>query len=73
MKNLHLLLTPVLLGAMLGVTGCVVALGNSDGKRVSNPTLGQELIDLKAAKDAGAISEADYREQKKRLLENGED
>jgi hypothetical protein len=38
------------------------------GKKVSNsPTLGQELIDLKKAKDEGAVSQQEYEELKKKL------
>ena len=33
------------------------------------PTLGQQLLDLKKAKDAGAINDAEYEAQKTKLLE----
>jgi hypothetical protein len=32
------------------------------------PTRGQELIDLKKARDQGAVTEDEYQAQKKRLL-----
>ena len=42
----------------------------TDGKKVNNnPTLGQELIDLKKAKEEGAISQQEYEELKKKLKE----
>jgi hypothetical protein len=40
----------------------------TDGSEVQNPTLGQQLIDLKKAKDAGAITDAEYEAQKAKLL-----
>ena len=33
------------------------------------PTIGQQLIDLKKARDAGAITEAEYEAQKARILD----
>lgn len=33
-----------------------------------NPTIGQQLIDLKKAKDAGAITDAEYEAEKAKLL-----
>jgi hypothetical protein len=34
------------------------------------PTVGQQLIDLKKAKDTGAISDAEYEAEKAKLLGN---
>ncbi len=34
------------------------------------PTIGQQMLDLKKAKDAGAISDAEYEAQKAKLLGN---
>jgi hypothetical protein len=34
------------------------------------PTIGQQLIDLQKAKDAGAITDAEYQTQKAKLLES---
>lgn len=48
------------------LTGCIAAIGNS-GQR-STATLGQQLIDLQRAKEAGALSEAEYKEQREKLL-----
>jgi hypothetical protein len=36
------------------------------------PTIGQQLVDLKKAKDAGAISDAEYEAEKAKLLGNGD-
>jgi hypothetical protein len=54
------------------LSGCVVALGNRDlGQPASRKaTLGQELTDLKKARDTGAISEDEYQATKKRLLDD---
>ena len=46
--------------------GCGVKLG-SDTQQSVKPTLGQELIELKEAKDSGAISEQEYLELKEKL------
>jgi hypothetical protein len=67
MKKLHIL--PALaLAAILGLSGCVAAIGNRDGKGNSNATLGQQLIDLQKARDANAMTEAEYQTQKAKLL-----
>jgi len=66
----------ILLGTTLALSvtllsGCVIAMGNRDlgqGKPFT-PTLGQELSDLKKARDAGALGEEDYQAQKKRLID----
>ena len=48
------------------LSGCVVNLA-SDTIQSGKPTLGQELIELKEAKDSGAISEQEYLELKEKL------
>ena len=56
------------MAAMVLLNGCVIALGNKDiGK--PKATLGEELLDLKKAKESGALSEAEFEEQKAKLLE----
>ena len=65
-----LLYSPVALAVLLGLCGCVAAIGNRDAQHSSGGTLGQQLIDLQKAKDAGALSEAEYQSQKARLLEH---
>jgi hypothetical protein len=44
-----------------------MAIGTGGKKVNNNPTLGHELIDLKKAKDEGAISQQEYEELKKKL------
>lgn len=50
------------------LTGCETHLGGGTSNRIEQPTLGQQLIDLQRAKDAGAINDAEYQTQKARLL-----
>ena len=66
-KQLKLFVTIGCAAAVL--TGCVAAIGNRDaGANRHGVTLGQELIDLKKAKEAGALSDAEYQEQRARML-----
>ena len=53
------------LAAIAALQGCVAVGGTS---RNEAPTLGRQLIDLKAALDAGAISETEYHTAKAQLL-----
>ena len=55
----------------LSLTGCVVALGNreADPPARIQPTTGEQLIDLKKAHDAGALTDAEYEAQKERFLQ----
>ena len=54
---------------LLVLSGCVVAMGNKGETRGSGAaTIGQELIDLKKARDMGVLTEAEYEEQKALLL-----
>ena len=65
------LLVTVLIGfsAMVLLNGCIgLQIGGGEKRNVQNPTLGQQLTDLKAAKDSGAITEAEYQAQKAKLL-----
>lgn len=59
----------LVLSALLFLSGCVAAIGNRGTDR-STGTLGQQLIDLQKAKEAGAMTEAEYQTQKARLLDN---
>lgn len=69
MKSTPVLLAAVLLlPALLLGNGCI-AIGNRDAQR-PNATLGQQLIDLQKARDAGVITDAEYHAQKAKLLEN---
>ena len=61
--------TAVALSAMLLLTGCLaLQVGGGDKKDVEQATIGQQLIDLKTARDAGAITDAEYQTQKAKLL-----
>jgi len=51
--------------ALLLLTGCVAAIGNGETR---SATVGQQLVDLQKAKDAGALTEAEFQEQKAKLL-----
>jgi Short C-terminal domain len=48
----------------LMVSGCVASIGN----RNPSVTVGQQLIDLQKARESGAITEAEYQAEKKKLL-----
>jgi hypothetical protein len=63
-----LLLVTLLAGTAL-LNGCVMAVGSGEKHIVQSPTLGQQLIDLKAAKDKGAITDDEYGQQKAKLLD----
>ncbi len=65
------LFTPVLsaLAALILFSGCVAAVGNRGGLApCGNATLGQQLLDLQKARDAGALSDAEYQTQRAKLL-----
>jgi Short C-terminal domain len=49
------------------LNGCI-AIGTGPKSQQTNATLGQQLVDLKTAKDTGAINEAEYEAQKAKLL-----
>jgi Short C-terminal domain len=63
------LLIPTFVACSLIVllTGCI-AIGTGPTSKHTNATLGQQLVDLKTAKDTGAITEAEYEAQKAKLL-----
>ena len=44
-----------------------IAVGTGGKKIEQQPTLSQELLDLKTAKDEGAISDQEYNEMKEQL------
>jgi hypothetical protein len=59
------------LSAMTLVTGCLnLQLGGGATSKPQPPTVGQQLIDLQKAKDAGALTEAEYQAQKAKLLDH---
>jgi hypothetical protein len=66
-KFLRLGILSVAFGLMACLlSGCAWSVG--EHREHSQPTRGQELIDLKKARDTGAISEEEYQVQKKRML-----
>ena len=66
MKSMKQTIMAALTVAML-VAGC-------GGNEVVAPTVsvsvGQQLIDLKKARDSGALSESDYQRQKQSLIDS---
>jgi len=51
-------------------SGCAWQVGGDKrGPCLVQPTRGQELIDLKRARDAGAITEDEYQAQRKKVME----
>ena len=65
MKKNFLLVMIVALG--LAMTCCIGIQGGSEQGQ-SEPTLGQQLIDLKKAKDEEAITKEEYKALKKKLV-----
>jgi len=60
----------IAVAAMTLVSGCAWQVGGGKHSEIVQPTTGQQLIDLKRARDTGAISEPDYEAQKAKLLGN---
>lgn len=62
-----------LFAGALGFSGCIAAIGNREpiqSRARVGTTLGQELLDLQKARDAGALTEAEYQAQRAKLLGN---
>jgi hypothetical protein len=60
----------ILAGSILaGLTGCVFSLGGSKEVTSSHATRGQELIDLKKARDQGAITPEEYEAKRRQILD----
>ena len=55
-----------LAGAVATLPGCIAVGGTA---RHESPTLGRQLIDLKAAYDSGALSESEYNTAKSQILQ----
>ena len=55
------------LATVVFLSGCVAAIGNRDAQH-GGGTVGQQLVDLKKAKDAGAITDEEFQAQKAKLL-----
>jgi hypothetical protein len=60
----------VLALAMTLLTGCSWSVGSSPKTSNVMPTTGQQLMDLQKARNAGAISDAEYQAQRTKLLGN---
>jgi hypothetical protein len=61
--------TAIALSTMVLLTGCLaLQVGGGDKQEDRKVTVGQQLVDLKAAHDSGAISDADYEAQKAKVL-----
>ncbi|MEY4642347.1 MAG: hypothetical protein RLZZ227_2341 [Pseudomonadota bacterium] len=65
--------TPILILTALLLGGCVFAPGDGRGRddyeREAGPTIGQELLDLDRAHDAGVISDSEFERAKERILD----
>jgi molybdopterin-binding protein len=51
------------------LSGCVFSVGGGKEVTSARPTRGQELVDLKKAKDQGAITQEEYDAKRKQILE----
>ena len=62
--------------AFVAAACCAVVLAGCGGNEVVRPTVsvsvGQQLIDLKKARDSGALSQREYESQKAQLIKNVE-
>ena len=68
MKKLFL---PAIIGlvAMTLFSGCLgLNIGGGSTTKPQTATVGQQLVDLQKAKDAGAITDAEFQAQKTKLL-----
>jgi len=69
--NMKKLFVPaaVALSAIVLLTGCLaLQIGGGDKKEERKATVGQQLVDLKKARDAGVITDAEYETQKAKIL-----
>jgi hypothetical protein len=67
MKKLFIPLFAIF-SAMTLLAGCSWQVGGGPKSVMQQPTIGQQLIDLQKAKDAGAITDSEYQVQKAKLL-----
>lgn len=67
MNSTNLLRVAALSALVLGLAGCI-GIGGSDRTYVHRPTIGQQLTDLKTARDQGAITPAEYDRLKAEML-----
>ena len=52
------------------LAGCSWQVGGGPNHTTIQPTVGQQLIDLQKAKDAGTITEFEYQAQKAKVLKS---
>jgi hypothetical protein len=58
------------LAAAMLFSGCLlIQLGGGSTTKPQTPTVGQQLTDLKKAKDAGALTDAEYQAQRAKILD----
>jgi hypothetical protein len=75
---LHVIASPVSMKipAVVATSVVVLLIAGCSGHEVVRPTVnvsvGQQLIDLKKAREAGALSEKEYREQRESLIRSVE-
>jgi hypothetical protein len=61
--------TAIALSVMVLLAGCLaLQVGGGDKQEDRKATIGQQLVDLKAAHDSGAITDAEYDAQKAKVL-----
>ena len=58
-----------LVGVMTALTGCI-AVGSN---QMDPPTRGEQLVDLKAAYDVGAISQEEYERERLEIINSTDD
>jgi len=63
-----LVLTVVSAVVLVSTGGCAWSIGDGKDTRIHPPTKGQELVDLKKAKDAGALTEEEYQKEKNTVM-----
>jgi hypothetical protein len=56
------------LAATSVLPGCSIELGTGSTTKVYPATVGEQLVDLKRAKDNGAINDAEYDTERAKLL-----
>ena len=64
-----LALLTICAGLSVALGGCVWSVGGKEHVTSAQPTRGQELIDLKKARDQGAITQEEYDAKRKQILE----
>ena len=69
MKKIIIPTMSVCLAATL-LSGCAWQVGGGPKNATIQPTVGQQLIDLQRAKDAGVITASEYQAQKAKFLGN---